>query len=274
MSSSSGSSGTFTQGKSTLLLLKLHQSLARTFGERVSDSYNSKANYYDLNELPYVSQMKSMLLILCASTFMIAPIAYMPLAQIQAAFDHKCFLYTNVRLHTTGNVDNRTSQQEILALDPVATQWGPTSACDLTTFVPVSVSIFSTIIAMSTFTIWPTLMSLGRGGALMITYALMAVMSLIACGVSIAVLNDGYNQTCENLRDETKYFKEDGIPCSSLNNIDIVIPEVRFSHIAKNVHRVMVVATIILWCLLGLMLSIVCISVLTFSIIWIYINSD
>lgn len=49
----------------------------------------------------------------------------------------------------------------LFRLDTVATEWGPVSTCDFTTFVPVSVSIFSIIVGVSTFTIWPTMMSLG-----------------------------------------------------------------------------------------------------------------
>ncbi|CAL1536966.1 unnamed protein product, partial [Lymnaea stagnalis] len=120
------------------------------------------------------------------------------------------------------------------SFDAVSTEWGSQTLCDFTTFVPVSVAIFSVIIGWSTFTIWPAMMSMGKGGILMLLYLSISIVSLVVTTISNLLLRDGYSATCLSLGDQQTAL---GISCRHLNNRDVTLLELADTQIANNVHR-------------------------------------
>ncbi|GFR92498.1 hypothetical protein ElyMa_006202300 [Elysia marginata] len=231
-------------------------------------SYSPSSNgIYDMNELPYISQSRSLLVVVCAIMFFTAGCVYMPLGNIQADYNGKCFLDANLHFELTKRQSNVTKYGYVqkLRLQAVRTEWGPVFKCDMTTYTPVMVGILSMIIGWSTFTVWPTMMEMGKGGGLMLVYSFMFTLCLGCTIASSIMLFAGYSNTCKSL-DPSK------ISCKQLNAKAVRLKADGEYIIVTDIHRAIVIAEFASAALIGLSCLQIFVSLGTFGIIWYHFN--
>ncbi|XP_059173371.1 uncharacterized protein LOC131953926 [Physella acuta] len=242
--------------------------LQRKLSRAIMRSRQNTATIFDMNNIPQMTQMRNFMLIVCTSCFFSAPMVYMPLGSIQSEFNQNCFLFTNIKLIHLKQANDSVGDNEKISFDPANTVWGSRFYCDFTTFVPVAVAISSVMVGWSTFTIWPAMMSLNKGGTLMALYLSISVVSLCVVSVSSIMLKEGYKNTCDLLEAQDE-FK--GYSCKHLNNKDIKLPESQHEHnFAQNINKAMSLALMGGWCLIGFSASQVFICIYTCVIIWFY----
>ncbi|KAH9514539.1 hypothetical protein Btru_025601 [Bulinus truncatus] len=124
--------------------------------------------------------------------------------------------------------------------DSMNTIWGPQLYCDFTTYVPVSIAIFSVIIGWSTFTIWPAMLAMGKGGVLMILYVVMCIFSLAAATASALLQRFGYDNTCA--RSSSSQIGSYSVSCEELETINI--SELSAKSYVQDIHRSMLLAQV------------------------------
>ncbi|RUS80981.1 hypothetical protein EGW08_011256 [Elysia chlorotica] len=73
-----------------------------------SDFPSESSGIYDMNELPYISQSRTLLVIVCFIMFITAACVYMPLGNIQADYDGKCLLGADLHFEFTRVTYNKT----------------------------------------------------------------------------------------------------------------------------------------------------------------------
>ncbi|KAI8788119.1 hypothetical protein BgiBS90_010787 [Biomphalaria glabrata] len=231
---------------------------------------SDRLHSFDMNDLPHMSNMRYILLFFCFLAFFVAPVIYMPLGTIQSAFYHKCFLFTEIKIMNSKVLlrDDVTNNTFFPTFDSLNTQWGPQIFCDFTTFVPVSVAIFSVIIGWSTFTIWPAMLSMGKGGVLMMVYVSMCIISLVAISTACTLLKVGYENTCS--RSLSIQLGSYTVSCEGLETI--TISELSNKALVQDIHRSMRIAQLGAWCLVCLSSAKVLVSLYTFLIIWFHFH--
>ncbi|CAL1536965.1 unnamed protein product, partial [Lymnaea stagnalis] len=89
----------------------LQSRLSTVWGDELDSPSPSKLNNFDMNDLPHMSHMRSFLLIVCSVSFFVAPLVYMPLGTVQAAYNQKCFLYTKIKLIFTIRALNESEHE-------------------------------------------------------------------------------------------------------------------------------------------------------------------
>lgn len=231
-------------------------------------SVNSETSgIYDMNELPYISQSRNLLVVVCVLMFFTASCVYMPLGNIQADYDRRCFLDTKLDFDINKLVANGSSVRRgpKMRLHLVETEWGPIYMCDMTTFTPVMVGILCMIIGWSTFTVWPTMMEMGKGGGLMLVYTFLFVLCLGSTIASTIMLFSGYNNTCRSLDSSS-------ISCTQLNSKVVQLKEDGEYIIVHDIHGAIIIAQVASTALIGLSCLQIFVSMGTFGIIWYHFN--
>ncbi|KAK3748261.1 hypothetical protein RRG08_039513 [Elysia crispata] len=237
---------------------------------------SDSSGMYDMNELPYISQSRTLLVIICGIMFITASCVYMPLGYIQADYEGKCFLDANLYFEFSKKASNISTygRLEKLRLNPVNTEWGPVFKCDMTTFTAVMIAILSTVIGWSAFTVWPTMMEIGKGGGLMLVYAFMFFLCLGSTIASSVVLFNGYIKTCSNLRAKPlvtvgqSQSIRPSISCKQLNTDVVELKPDGETIIVTDVHRAIIIAEVASAALICLSSLQMCVCFGTFGVIW------
>ncbi|KAH9514540.1 hypothetical protein Btru_025603 [Bulinus truncatus] len=235
----------------------------------------------DMSDFPPMRIIRNILQVICFLSFFCAPLIYMPLVTIQVimtmltdreSIDLRGFQlpkppftppFSKAPLCSTNSYPIMGSKR----FEAVGTEWGPKFYCDFTTYVPVSIAIFSVFVGWSTFTIWPEMLSLGKGSVLMLIYMSFSVASLGAAVTAARIQDDGYAVTCKQLALDTG---ADGVntSCAELKHIKFSELEQSRSLIASDVDAYMRLAQFGAWCLVGLAGTKVIISIYTLILTW------
>ncbi|KAK6998014.1 hypothetical protein BgiMline_007450 [Biomphalaria glabrata] len=246
----------------------IHGRISTLLLSELTKSMLSRHNSLDMNDFAPMRTLRNILLVTCFLSFLVAPLTYMPLGIIQAAYNEQCFLYTRINFTFKEETSNSTSAVcKTITFEAVSTEWGPQFYCDCTTYVPVSIAIVSVIIGWSTLTVWPLMLSVGNGSLLMLSYLSVAVVCLAVSTASALVQLDGYRETCTQLSLDAN-AEGRNLTCSELANFTFTELVQARTLVAKDVNFAMELAQIGVWCLVALSSCKVLISTYSLYLTW------
>uniref|UniRef100_A0A2C9LY41 Uncharacterized protein n=1 Tax=Biomphalaria glabrata TaxID=6526 RepID=A0A2C9LY41_BIOGL len=87
----------------------IHGRISTLLLSELTKSMLSRHNSLDMNDFAPMRTLRNILLVTCFLSFLVAPLTYMPLGIIQAAYNEQCFLYTRINFTFKEETSNSTS---------------------------------------------------------------------------------------------------------------------------------------------------------------------
>ncbi|GFO27963.1 histone-lysine N-methyltransferase SETMAR [Plakobranchus ocellatus] len=214
---------------------------------RYYESFHSDSSVYDMNELPYMSQSRTLLLVICVIMFFGAACVYMPLGYIQ--------LRQSNSFHTGGVGDSKIvyfpCSSKLFGLHQTG-HWAQNVSAEF----KLSYGDCSRN-------------SIRKGGVLMLVYAFFFTICLgltIAC---TALITLGYQNTCQHLRG---LLLSPDIACGKLNSRHVRFKDDDEGVIVKDIDKSVQLAKVASGGLVAMSALQIIITLSTFGMIWYYFH--